>query len=122
MDRAAMKQVSYQGYMQLRIIPVKLFKKTELIQQLLGGMLVFAVTGIDKRGRYGQTISSGKLPAVVFQPPAYPFEFATDDKNAVLVSGEGIEGVRIALLFIDRAMPHIESVQLNTMKLGCILK
>src|SRR6056297_2329829 len=99
MDRAAMKQVSYQGNMQLRIIPVKLFKKTELIQQLLSGMFVFSVTGIDKRRRYGQAVSSGKLPAVIFQPSANPFEFAADDKNAVLVSGERIEGVSIAFLF-----------------------
>jgi hypothetical protein len=85
-------------------------------------MFVLTVSGIDEGGGHGKSVPASKLLSVFFKPSADPFQGTADNKDLIIIAAKGIEGIGIALFFIDGAVSDIEAVEFDSMKLGRIFE
>jgi hypothetical protein len=111
------EQVSDKGDVDMLPLPLQLFEKTELVEKLLGRMLVAAVPGIDKRGP-GHPDFPRVFGHTVFEPAAYPFDPAADYEHAGRrrIAHEHLDGIGNALFFLEAGILGVEVVQLDAVK------
>ena len=117
-----MVKVACQGYMDAVGVPAVVLQEGEVVQKLLGWMLVLAVPCVDECRCGGKAVPLCIPAAVLFQPAAEPLLPAPYYEDLVVVARQGVEGVGKAFLLVDGRMGCVQVGKLDPVEFSRILE
>lgn len=115
-----MVEVADEGQMEAGEVHSVVLEEGELVQKLLGRMLMLAVSRVDEGGLHGKAVPPRVLGALLVQVAAQALDLAAHDEDRVAVAGEHVEGVGIALALVDRGRGAHQLGDLGVVELGSV--
>ena len=121
-DRSAVIEIAHQRHMNGIEAHAVVLQEAEFIQQLLCGVFVLPVSRVDKRRGVGETVALCVNGGLLGEQLGQTFDGAANDENAVLIAGNGIEGIRIGFPLVDGGTTGQQLADLGVMELRRVLE